>query len=108
MRLTQEEYDKIASRFKRTITQFKQATRNEPLAKNEVKEKDSGRVIINITSYRTRLCDPDNVSPKYIVDAMRYEGLIKNDTIQDIDLTVQQVKVKTRKEERTEIEIINR
>lgn len=106
MRLTQKEYNEIKARFKRTASKPKPIVRNEPLAKNKVKETNSERTIINITSYRTRLCDPDNVSPKYIVDALRYEGIIRNDTSDDIDLTVTQVKVKTRNEERTEIEII--
>lgn len=62
------------------------------------------RVRVRVVSFRSRLCDPDNLCPKYFVDCLRYAGLITDDTPELITLEVSQVKVK-RGEERTEIEI---
>lgn len=62
-------------------------------------------VHVIIVSYRRRLLDPDNLCPKYFIDCLRYAGIIKNDTPDDIHLHVGQRKVKTKQEERTEIEI---
>ena len=86
----------------------KQVVRDEPLAAAQGKETSTGRTVVRIVSFRTRLCDTDNLCGgcKYAVDALRYNGLIPNDDPQSIELRVTQIKVKTRKQERTEIEII--
>ena len=72
-------------------------------------EEDEGgdfrRSRIRITSKRCRLLDPDNLCVKYIIDALRYTKVIKDDREKDIRLEIFQVKVKTRKEEKTVIEV---
>lgn len=84
-----------------------QAVRHEPLAAEERKAGDTGRfpVRVTVTSYRQRLIDPDNLCPKYFVDACRYSRLIRDDSAKDIEFTARQVKVATKAEQRTEIEI---
>lgn len=82
-----------------------QIVRHEPVAETVREDSNAARVSIRITSYRRRLLDPDNLCPKYFVDCLRYAEIIKDDRDQDIELTVRQSKVKTRQEERTEIEI---
>lgn len=91
-----------------------QAIRHESVAEKEGKTKNStggtgchqARSHIGICLYRTRLLDPDNPAPKYFIDSLRYAGLIPNDRPEDITLEVSQVKVSTKAEERTEIEIL--
>lgn len=84
--------------------------RHEPLGSEAGKESHasgvSGRVRVRVLSYRRRLIDPDNLTAKYFVDACRYSGLIRDDTAKEIEFTVGQVKVATKAEQRTEIEIV--
>ena len=79
--------------------------RHEPLEAASGAAQDANRSRLCITSYRRRLLDPDNLTPKYFIDALRYFGVIADDTAQDIDLSIRQTKVATPEEERTEIEI---
>ena len=73
------------------------------------KEEAEGRYIqrnlVRITSYRCRLLDPDNLCVKYHIDAIRLAKIIKDDTAEDIEIILRQVKTKTRKEEKTVIEV---
>lgn len=61
---------------------------------------------IRITARRTRLCDPDNQVVKFIIDALRYNGIIADDTTYDITLEVGQEKVSQKIKEGTLIEVI--
>lgn len=78
---------------------------HESLAKNKGKSQNPGRIAISITSYRRRLLDPDNLCPKYFIDALRYSKLIPDDTEKDIIHTISQKKVETKAQEKTLIEI---
>jgi hypothetical protein len=69
------------------------------------KESHAGRFLVRVTSFRRRLLDPDNLCPKYFVDALRYAGIIPDDTSEDIELVIRQEKVELRSDERTELEI---
>lgn len=51
------------------------------------------KIRVRITSCRRRFVDPDNLFVKYLVDALRYEGLIPNDSSADIILELHQQKV---------------
>lgn len=79
---------------------------NEPVAEKKGEAEHSTRIRVSIRSFRTRLLDPDNLCPKYFLDCVRYAGFIKDDSEKFITLEVSQIKVKTKSEERTEIEII--
>ena len=74
------------------------------MAEEEAARSDTRRRV-TVTSYRVRLLDPDNLCIKYHIDGLRYAGVIRDDTTNDIELFVRQFKVKTRQEERTEIEV---
>lgn len=67
----------------------------------------AGRVKVEITCYLTRPVDPCNinVTPKYIVDGLRYSSILRGDGPQDIDLRIRQIKVATLKEEGTRVKI---
>lgn len=71
------------------------------------KEADPEIVFVGITSYRRSLLDGD-FAPcgKYPVDCLRYARLIRGDTEKEICYYVRQIKVVSKDEERTEIEII--
>ena len=76
--------------------------RDEPVGSAAREARDAGRVRIGIISFRARLCDPDNLCPKYFIDCLRYAGLIADDTPECITLEVRQVRCR-RVEQRTEI-----
>jgi len=82
-----------------------QAVWDEPLAAPKGKESYSGRVSLRITSFRRRLLDEDNLVGKWFTDCCRYAGYIRQDTPDAISYSIRQIKVKTKQEERTEIEI---
>lgn len=77
---------------------------HEPLAEDKGEESGTGRIRVRITSRRNRLLDPDNLCPKYFIDALRYCGALPDDREADIDLSCRQEKV-PRKEEETLIEV---
>lgn len=71
------------------------------------KEKVSNRTYVRITRYSTRPLDCDNYAGgcKPIIDQLRYAKLIKDDSPEDIEVQFKQVKIKTKAEEHTKIEI---
>jgi len=93
-----------ANRIRPACAKPEPIIRNEPLVEKEAEGRDPRRSV-TITSYRVRLLDPDNLCIKYHIDGLRYKSVIRDDTNNDIEIFARQVKVKTRKEERTEIEV---
>lgn len=83
----------------------KQAVCDDPLGAIARKEGHPGRVSLRVVSYRRRTIDPDNAAPKYFIDCCRYIGLLRDDRLEDIELSISQVKVKKAADERTEITI---
>ncbi len=65
----------------------------------------SGRVPVRITSYRRRLTDIDNLAGKYFLDACRDSKLISDDSPEQIEFSITQIKVKDKCDERTIIQI---
>lgn len=65
----------------------------------------TGRVRVTLTAFRCRLQDPDNAVWKWTVDCLRHAGYVRNDTEQDILLDVRQIKVETKEQEGTLIEL---
>jgi len=76
------------------------------LATAQVKEINSGFYVVRVTSFRTRLLDTDNLVPKWHVDSLRYAGILPSDAPDRARIETSQQKVKTKAEERTEIEIL--
>lgn len=115
MKWTKEQYDKYQARQASAVAVKAHnlrvsSTKPEPdvcngtLAKKETKRRHTLRSV-TVSSYRARLCDPDNLCVKPFIDALRYCGVISDDTSMHVAITIKQYKVKTRKEERTEIEV---
>jgi hypothetical protein len=88
-------------------------TVQKPDIRDGPKGKDTGETLrpigpvrMVITSFRVRLCDIDNLEPKWIIDAMRYAGVIIGDSPEEIsELHMRQVKVDHFIDEHTEITI---
>ena len=77
----------------------------EPLAKGQGEKANPGRVHIRFVSVRKCLLDPDNLCEKYILDCLRYCGVIQGDEPEKITLETTQRKAKKGEEEHTQIEI---
>ena len=78
---------------------------HDPLEANPREERAAGKLHIRFISWRQRLCDPDNLSVKWLLDCLRYCGAIEGDEPEKIRLEVTQQKVKLKSNERTEIVI---
>lgn len=69
-------------------------------------KKSRKRITLRITRYATRLLDEDNLGgSKLLTDQLRYAGIIPNDDPGSTKIILDQIKVSTKAEERTEIEI---
>lgn len=74
----------------------------ESLATQKGKGSNPTRFQVRIVSHRRRLCDVDNLCPKYFIDCLRYAEIIKDDAPKYISLEVTQIQSKT---DFTEIEV---
>ena len=83
--------------------QPKPPVRHEPMAAAKRKKAHPRRRILRIISYRTRICDTDNLCPKYFIDALRYARIITDDSPEHIELQVTQEKVGRLLDEKTVI-----
>jgi hypothetical protein len=81
---------------------------DEPLGEKEGKGLDTcgggKRVRIHIHSRRKRLCDPDGISAKAVIDGLVHSGILKDDSAEFIS-EVSYSQEKTNAEEETEISI---
>lgn len=66
---------------------------------------DPTKRLVRFTSHRLRLLDERNLKDKYFTDALRYAGILFNDSPEWAKIEVSQVQVKTKADERTEITI---
>jgi len=78
---------------------------HDPLAAPQAQVPHPGKYVVRITSYRTRLLDEDNLAEKYHCDSCRYAGLIPADSPDQTSIQVAQIKVRTKEECCTIIEI---
>lgn len=73
---------------------------------DKAQERSKKRISLRITRYATRLLDEDNLAgSKLLTDQLRYAGIIPNDDPESTKIILDQIKVKHKTEERTEIEI---
>jgi hypothetical protein len=63
----------------------------------------AARVLVRVKSFRCQPADPDNIVIKWMVDCLRYSRVIGNDRKEDIEIKIDQERVRSRKDERTEI-----
>lgn len=77
----------------------------KPVRKIRRATESAQRAVVVITSFRPQLLDPDNLCPKYIIDGLRYAGLLADDTSDCVEVRVAQVRC-LKGEERTEVELV--
>ena len=118
MRWTKEQYDRYVQRRLKAECRspvlddqgeipsaiVEQTAGDKPLAAKKGANPVPPRLRVRVTSRRSRLLDPDNLAAKYLIDCLRYAGVLPNDTAADIDLEVRQEKVGKDQEE-TVVEI---
>jgi hypothetical protein len=107
--LRQRIEEQIANEDSRKIQNPKPQLPLQPksLGTDEGKEDRPRRTRVRFTSFRRRMLDRTNIEAgiKFLEDALVYAGCVEGDSETEINRTVKQVKVKTKEEERTEIEI---
>ena len=88
----------------RAFTYMEPPASNEPLATRE-STSFTARVSIEIISYRTRLADPSGISEKAAIDGLVNCGILRGDSLREIQEPIihRQVKVKNVSDEKTEI-----
>jgi len=78
-------------------------TCNAPLGEEKMQRYDTPVCII-VNSYRKRLCDPDGISAKAVIDGIVKAGILSDDTTKQIsEVRFKQTKIKSKEEEKTEI-----
>lgn len=65
-------------------------TRDASLGTVQSKEARAGKIHCRFTDVRKRACDPDNLSIKWTLDALRYIGCLRDDTAKDVTVEVRQ------------------
>lgn len=88
-----------------THPELERAAGHAALGQDQGQEGPAGRVHLRIVSVRKRLLDPDNLSPKWLIDCLRYCGAINGDEPDKISLETTQRKAGKGEEEHTIIEI---
>lgn len=86
-------------------TKLEHSSKPAPLRETRPQEKDSGRYVICITSFRKRQCDEDNLCEKFHVDTLRYSGAIPVDSPDQTSIITCQKKIGKGQEEYTLIEV---
>lgn len=76
-----------------------------PLETKEVQRPVGQRLLVRVTSVRTRLLDEDNLCEKYAVDLCRYAGILPDDSPDKIKIQVCQRKAGKGNQEQVIIEI---
>lgn len=84
---------------------LEQNTRADCKATNATAAFDTP-VCITVVSYRTRLADADGISAKAAIDGLVHAGVIADDGPEHVhEVRYRQVKVRTKREEKTILEI---
>lgn len=96
---------KLNAKGVRAAAKLERSSVSKPLEKNQNEETSSGRIHCRFTSVRKRLCDPDNVAVKWLLDCLRYCGAIPGDEPEKITLEIRQRKTAKDETEHTMIEL---
>lgn len=63
---------------------------NDAVGSAPIQEANHERIVVRVCSVRKRLLDEDNLCEKYLVDSLRYCGLIPNDCPGKVKIEVSQ------------------
>jgi len=89
----------------RATPKLESNSRHEPLAEEKAEGRNRQRVLVRVTSIRSRLLDEDNLCEKYHVDLLRYAGVISGDSAAEVKIETGQRKVQKGEVERIVIEV---
>lgn len=89
----------------RKTAKLERPSGNGTLGTNQGQEAGSGRLHIRFESVRKRLLDPDNIAEKWLLDALRFSGVLQGDEPDKITLETTQRKCEKGEEEHTLIQI---
>lgn len=112
--MNEQEIKRILPRASRSVVDLncspqgadvKLGSSDGPLAARKAKEGNPRKCMVRITSYRARLADVDGLCGKWHLDALRYAGIIEDDTEEAITYQISQKKVTTKGLEKTLIEV---
>lgn len=78
--------------YSRSATVVEPAPCDDPLGSPPLQETNPQRIIVRVCSVRERLLDEDNLAEKFVVDALRYCGLIPDDCPETTKIEVSQRK----------------
>jgi hypothetical protein len=87
------------------VTKLEPNPRNAPLAAKEVQRPTGERFLVRIEGRRKRLLDVDNSCEKYLVDLLRYCGVIPDDAPDKCEIEVSQTKCKKGEPEEITIKV---
>jgi hypothetical protein len=90
---------------KRKVAVVERSDRHESLGTAPIQKANDERIVVRVRSVRKRLLDEDNLCEKYLVDALRYCGLIPDDAPNKVKIEVSQEKCGEGEDERVTIEI---
>lgn len=89
----------------RSVSNLEQHSVNEAKGSNAAQEA-LPRVVIRFTHYRRKLADVDNFATKHFVDALVKDGLLRDDSPEEVEeVRHRQVKIEMWEEERMELEL---
>ena len=95
----------VAAGSIRTDSEPERPTRTALDEAARAQAENTKRYRVRVTSFRRRLLDEDNLCAKFHVDALRYFGLIPDDSPKICKIETSQVEVQSDVEEKTVIEI---
>ena len=108
LRLTQKQYNALSKNLKAghpgKSAKLERRPRAKRVGKDKAQKVNPVRCEVHVVNFRRRLLDKDNLCAKFHVDALRYAGVLIDDSEKYIDLHVSQEKI-TEGQERTEITI---
>ena len=78
---------------------------NAALGQGKAETSHTERLLVCVVSVRKRFTDPDNLSAKYVIDCLRYAGVIPDDSPDKIDLKVTQRRPEKGEAESTIVEV---
>jgi hypothetical protein len=87
------------------VAKLERDSGNAPLEAKKNQRSASSRFLVRIESRRKRLLDEDNICEKYLVDLLRYSGIIANDSPDQCRIEVSQTKCRKGEPEEITIEV---
>jgi len=104
-RIEQQVQADISARNSRQAAKLESNPGDAPLETKEVQGRTAARFRVCIRSKRRRLLDEDNTCEKYLVDALRYGGVIPDDSPDQCSIEVSQAKCGKGEVEEIEVEV---